>query len=84
MEAHGNLFHVKFSRKLHLMEAMKAPTSTDSGNFHLLPWKLPLTSMELKILPPTSMEISMEIYFHRLPPLRFPWRKLVVETAMGK
>ena len=31
-------------------------TSTDSGNFHVLPWKLSQKSMDLNLLPPTSME----------------------------
>ena len=43
-------------------------TCTDSGNFHVLLWKLPLTSMEACQLPPAFMAISMEVnYFHRLP-----------------
>ena len=43
------------------MEAMGASISTDSGKFHVFPWKLPRTSMEANLLPPTSMEISMGI-----------------------
>ena len=62
MEAHGS-FHGIYSWKLQLMEAMEAPTSTDSGKFHVFPWKLPLTSMEF------SME--GKINFHR-PPWEFP------------
>ena len=38
------------------MEATEASTSTDSGNlnFHVFPWKLALTSMEVNLLVPTS------------------------------
>ena len=60
MEAHGS-FHGIYSRKLQLMEAMQASTSTDSRNFHAFLWKLPLIAMEENILPPPSMEISMEV-----------------------
>ena len=49
-----------FVEEAAMMEAMEASTSIDSGNFHVLQWKLPLTSMELNLLSPTSMEISME------------------------
>ena len=49
-------FKLIYSWKLQLTEAMEASTSTDSENFHLLPWKLPLTSMEVNLLPPTSMD----------------------------
>ena len=60
-EAHGSV-HGMYSWKLQLMEAiMEASTSTDSGNFHVLPWKLPLTSVDVNLLPPTSMEISIEV-----------------------
>ena len=48
------------------MEEMQDSTPTDSGNFHVFPWKLPLTSMEVNLFPPASMEISMEI--NLLPP----------------
>ena len=65
MEAHGS-FHGIYSWKLQLMDAMEASTSTDSGNFHVFPWKLLLTSMEVNLLPPTSTEISMEV--NLLPP----------------
>ena len=55
------------------MEAMEASTYTDSGNSHVLPWKLPLTSMEVSLLAPTSTETSMEANlfpptFHGKPP----------------
>ena len=36
----------------------EASTSTDSGSLHVFLWKLPLTSMEENLLPPTSMETS--------------------------
>ena len=63
MEAHGS-FHGFFSWKLQLMEAMEDSTSTDSRQFHVFPWKLPLTSMEVNLLPPTSMLRWTSIYFH--------------------
>ena len=28
----------------------------DNGNFHVLPWKAPLTSLEVNLLSPTSIE----------------------------
>ena len=48
---------------------MEASTSIDSGNlnFHVLPWKLLLTSMEVHLIPLTSMEISTDVY--TLPPI---------------
>ena len=46
---------------MQLMEAMEASTSTGSGNFHVLIWKLLLTSIEVNLLSPASMEISMEV-----------------------
>ena len=60
MEAHGS-FHRIWSWKLPLMEAMKASTYSVSGNLYLLPWKLPLNSIEVNLLPSTSMEGSMEV-----------------------
>ena len=48
------------------MEVIEASTSTDGGNFHVLPWKLPLPSMKINILQPTSMEIFVEV--NLLPP----------------
>ena len=45
------------------MEVMEASTSTDSLNFHVLPWKLPLTSMEVIRLPPSmAIAIVVNIY----------------------
>ena len=41
------------------MEATDSSTSTVSGNFSLLPWKLPLTSMEESPLPSTSMKATI-------------------------
>ena len=41
------------------MEAMDDSTSTDSGNFHVVPWMLPLASMEANLLPPTCMEVDV-------------------------
>ena len=41
-------------------EEIEPSASTDSGNFRLIPWKLPLTSLEANLLPPTSMEISVK------------------------
>ena len=52
MEAHGN-FQGIYSLKLQLMEAVEASTSTDSGNFHVFPCKLPLTSVEVNVLRAT-------------------------------
>ena len=58
MEAHGN-FHEIYSRKVQLMKAKEASTSTDSGNFHVLP---PTSfSMEATILPRTSMGASIDV-----------------------
>ena len=54
------------------MEAMEASTSTDCGNFHVLPWKLPLTSMGINVFPPVSMEISMDVY--PMPP-KLVWKQ---------
>ena len=69
MEAHRR-FREIYSWELLVMEAMKASTSTDSGNSHVFPWKLPLPSMgvnlEVYLLPLTSMRISMEV--NLLPP----------------
>ena len=50
---------------MQLLQAMEGCTSTDSGNFYVLPWKLlPPTymeiAMEVNLLPPISMEASME------------------------
>ena len=64
MEAHG-IFHGIYSWKMQLLQAMEGCTSTDSGNFYVLPWKLlPPTymeiAMEVNLLPPISMEASME------------------------
>ena len=39
IEVHGS-FHGNYLWKLPLMEAMEASTSTDSGNFHVFPWRL--------------------------------------------
>ena len=67
MKVHEN-FHGIYSWKLQLMEAVEASTSTDIGKFRVHLWTLPLTSMEVNLLLPTKMEISMKkIYFHRLP-----------------
>ena len=69
MEAHGS-FHGICSWKLRLMEAMEPSNSVYRGKFHVLSWKPILTSMEVnlltlasismevKLLPPTSMEVS--------------------------
>ena len=65
MDNHGSC-HGIYSRKLQLMEAMESSTSADSENPHVFPWKLPLTSIEVNLLLPTSMENSMEV--NRLPP----------------
>ena len=59
IEAHG-FFHRIYWWKLQFMEAMEASTSTDSRKFHVLPWKLSLTSTEVNLLAPTSVE--------------FPWK----------
>ena len=78
MEAHRS-FHGICSWKLQSMEAMESFTSTDSANFHVLPWKLPLKSMEVNLLPPISMQVnllattSMEVNL-------LPWK--LVETTM--
>ena len=53
MERHGS-FHGIHSWKLQLMEEMEASTSTDSGSFHVLACKNPLTSMEVNLPPPTT------------------------------
>ena len=42
------------------MKAMEGFISTDRGNFNVLPWNLPPSSMEAKLLPLTSMEIETE------------------------
>ena len=52
--------------KLQLIEAMEGSTSTESGNFRVFPWKRLLSSMEVNLLTPISMEISMEA--NLLPP----------------
>ena len=59
----------EYTWKLQLMEAMEAFNSTDSGNFHVLLWKLPLNSMEVNLFPPTFMEVNLP-----------PWK--LVETSM--
>lgn len=59
MEAHAN-FHAIYLWRLQLIETMETSTSADSGNFQTVPWKLPLTSMDMYLLPPTSMQTSME------------------------
>ena len=61
---------------MQLIEAVEASNSTDSGKLHLFPWKLPLTSMEVNMLPPTYKEIYMEADI--LPPTSME----VVETFM--
>ena len=76
------------SWKLLLMEAMKAFTFTESGNFHVFPWKLLVTWMEviyLHTLPSKSMEV---VCFHRLP-WKFPSNAfasmevdVLIETSM--
>ena len=80
MEAHAS-FHGIHSWKPQLMEAMEASTSTDSENFHVLPWKLLPTSMEfameVNLLPPTSMKASIEV---NSLPWKFPWK--LVENLM--
>ena len=81
VETHGS-FRGMYSWKLQLLEAMEAPTSTDSGKIYVIPRKLPLTFMEVNLLPPTSMEISMEVDL--LPPAfmevsmawKLPWKKI--------
>ena len=74
MEALG--FHRIWSWELQLMEAMEASTSTVSGNFHLLPWKLPPTYIGVNLLPSTAMEASMEV--NLLPAyFRGSWWKLL-------
>ena len=65
MEAHGS-FHETYSWKMQLIEAMQAFISVDNGNVHVLPWKPLLTSMEVNLLLPASMEISTEV--NLLPP----------------
>ena len=57
MEAHGS-FHGIYWWNLQSMKAMEASTSTNSGNFYVLPWQLSLTSMEVNLRPPTSMEVD--------------------------
>ena len=60
MEAHGSPRGIN-SWKMQLMDTiMESSISTDSGNFHVFPWKLPLTSMEVNLLQPNFMEASME------------------------
>ena len=54
-----NLSDVKCNNKL--METMEASTSTDSGHFYVFPWELQLTSMEVNLLPTTSMETSLDV-----------------------
>ena len=68
-------------------QRMEASTSTDSGKFHVFPWKLPLTPLRINLLAPTSMYISMEV--NLLPnPWDFLWINLLplpwklVETSM--
>ena len=62
MEAHESFARTRlYSWKLQSMEAMEASTSTNSGNVHAFPWKLPTTSMEVNLLPPTSMDISTDL-----------------------
>ena len=56
-------------------EAMEASISTVSESFHLLPWNPPLTFVEVKLLPFTSMEATLEV--NLLPTyLKTSWRKL--------
>ena len=45
-----------------MLKATEAPNSTDSGNFHVFSWKLPLTSMEVGLLLLTSMEIYNVVF----------------------
>ena len=49
-----------------LMEPMEASDSADSENLHVFPKKLPLISMEVNLLPQSSMEIILEV--NLLPP----------------
>ena len=60
MESHGS-FHGIYSWKLQFMEAMEDSISTDTGIFHVLLWKLPPTSMKVNLLPPTSIEIEVNL-----------------------
>ena len=65
MEVHGGVwklvdcFRRILSWKLQLMAAMEASSYTVSENFYLLPWELPLISMEVNIHPFTSMEVNI-------------------------
>ena len=54
---------------------VEAAIDGSNGSFHFhrqwkLPWKLPLITMEVNILPPTFMEVSMEINIIQ----RLPWK----------
>ena len=53
---------------MRLMQAMEASTFTDGGNFHVFPWKLRLTYIEVNLVPPTSMENFIPIDVNLLPP----------------
>ena len=80
MEAYGSFYGI-YSWKLQLMEALEASTSTNSGKFHVFPWKLPLTSTKIRGnfhgSNSTSMEANLlpwklsfhgstfQIYFHK-------------------
>ena len=83
METHGSFRGINFW-KLQLMEAKEASTTTDRGTSHVFPWKLPPTSMEVNLLPPTSMEHSMEVNLlirplpHLLPTDNDLWLRAVI------
>ena len=49
------------SGKLQSMEANGSFHLIDSGKFQVYTWKLPLTSTEVHLLPPTSIYASMEV-----------------------
>ena len=66
-----------------------ASTSTVSENFHILPWKLPITSMEVNVLPTYSMEVGGSFHGSKFTSMKaeenlLPWEISWkwVETSM--
>ena len=81
METHGS-FHGIYACKLQFMEAMEASTFIDSGNMHVFPWKLLLTKMGVHLRPLNSVEITMEV--NLLPPtsMKSHRSKFSIEVSM--
>ena len=84
IEAHESLHGIYLWT---LMDAMEASTSPDSGNFHVFPWKLPLSSMEVYLLGPTPMDASMQANLLPSTPIQASldalWQLSSVETSIG-